>query len=154
MNVRMSLVAATLVVGLAACTQSGPKQTVGTVAGAVAGGLIGSQIGGGDGRLVATGVGAALGALVGSEIGRQLDERDQMLMASAQDQALAYDPPGTVRPWRNPATGHYGEVTAGPPYAVNYLRCREYTHTVWIDGRREILRDQACQQPDGTWRPS
>ncbi|MBL8575481.1 MAG: glycine zipper 2TM domain-containing protein [Hyphomicrobiaceae bacterium] len=154
MNAKMQLTAIAVMLGLTACGDSGPKQNVGTVAGAIAGGVIGSQIGGGDGRLVATGVGAALGALVGSEIGRQLDERDQLLMAEAQTGTLTYDPPGTVRPWRNPSNGHHGEVSAGPPYSVNYLKCREFTHTVFIDGRREILRDQACQQPDGTWRPS
>jgi uncharacterized protein YcfJ len=38
----------------------------GATVGAVAGGIIGHQVGGGNGRTVATGAGAAMGAMIGS----------------------------------------------------------------------------------------
>lgn len=138
---------------LAGCEDMGPRQSVGTVVGGIAGGVAGAQFGRGDGRLVGAGVGAALGALLGSEIGRQLDERDRMLMERAQFDALETAPSGTVREWRNPDNGRYGQVAPGPAYAVNQYQCRDYTHTVVIEGRREIVRGTACRQPDGTWRP-
>lgn len=62
---------------LVGCQNMGTKQTIGTVAGGAAGALIGSQIGGGSGRVVATGVGAVVGALAGGAIGKQMDEKDQ-----------------------------------------------------------------------------
>jgi len=138
---------------LGGCVTAGPNETIGTVAGAVVGGVIGSQFGGGVGNVIATGVGTTLGAMIGGSLGRALDERDEMLMAGAQYDALEYAPPGAVREWRNGENGRYGSVTPGARYQVNEYVCRDYSHTVFIDGRRELLRGTACRQPDGTWRP-
>jgi surface antigen len=138
---------------LSGCTTRGPNETVGTLAGAVVGGVIGSQFGGGVGNVIATGVGTTLGAMIGGSLGRSLDERDELLMAGAQYDALEYAPPGALREWRNAENGRYGSVTPGARYQVNDYVCRDYTHTVFIDGRRELLRGTACRQPDGTWRP-
>jgi uncharacterized protein YcfJ len=72
---------------LAACSHSydsmGPREGIGTVAGAVAGGAIGSTIGSGRGRVIATTVGAVAGGLIGMEVGRSLDERDRQLAMQA-----------------------------------------------------------------------
>jgi surface antigen len=138
---------------LAGCQSTGPKQSIGGIGGAVAGGLLGSQIGSGEGRLVATGVGAALGALLGSSIGAQLDEADQQRVYYAQTQALETQPSGSRVEWRNPDSGNYGYVTPGPAYQVNNRNCRDYTHTIYVDGRAETARGTACRQPDGTWLP-
>jgi uncharacterized protein YcfJ len=46
------------------------NNTTRTVVGAIVGGAIGTQVGGGDGRTVATIAGAAIGALVGGNTGR------------------------------------------------------------------------------------
>jgi surface antigen len=141
---------------VAACshtgTSVGPREGVGTVAGAVAGGVIGSQIGRGRGSVVAGTIGAIAGGLIGMEVGRALDERDRQLAREAEYRALAYGRPGRPIEWRSPHTGYYGEVVAGPGYEVNRLNCRDYTHTVYIDGTPQVARGTACQEPDGTWR--
>ena len=136
---------------LSAC-QSGPRQSIGAVTGAVAGGIIGNQVGQGQGRVLATVAGAAIGALVGSEIGRALDEQDRQRAYAAQYSALEQGRPGVPVAWQNPQSGKYGQVVPGPVYSVNQSTCREYTHTIYIDGRPEVLRGTACRQPDGTWR--
>lgn len=137
---------------LAGC-QSGPKQTFGTFAGGATGALIGSQFGSGSGRLAATALGATIGAMVGSEIGRQLDEADQRALYDAQYRALEYGNPGTPVVWKNPNSGHYGEVVPGPGYKVNVSDCRDYTSTIYIGGQPQVVRGTACRQPDGTWKP-
>jgi hypothetical protein len=40
----------------------------------------------------------------------------------------------------------------GQAYQINSLVCRDYTHTVYIQGQPEVLTGTACRQPDGTWR--
>ena len=32
------------------------------------------------------------------------------------------------------------------------MSCRQYTHTVYIDGRPQTMRGTACRNPDGTWQ--
>lgn len=143
---------------LAACDQqggfggAGTKQTVGTVGGAVAGGLLGSQVGGGSGRLWATGAGVLLGGLLGSEIGKSLDRADQAYMGQTTYNALETGQSGQPVQWRNPDSGHYGTVTPQAAYNQGNYQCREYTQTIYVDGRSEQARGTACRQPDGSWQ--
>ena len=65
------------VVFLAGCQTGGPKQTGGTLLGAVGGGLIGSQIGGGNGRLLGVGLGVLGGAALGGYVGKNMDDSDR-----------------------------------------------------------------------------
>jgi surface antigen len=63
-------------------------------------------------------------------------------------------PIGTVMPWSNPSTGHYGEIEVlddGYDESAN-LPCRTYRTTVVIDGRPETAVGTACREADGTWR--
>jgi surface antigen len=138
---------------LAACSaDSGPREVGGTAAGAVAGGLIGNAIGGAAGnRFAGTIIGAAVGGLVGNRIGAALDEEDRRRAYAAQMQALEAGPSGAPVAWRNPETGHYGDVVPGPAYQVNDAPCRQYTHTVYADGKAQTERGTACRNPDGTW---
>ncbi|HCI46373.1 MAG TPA: hypothetical protein DFI00_03675, partial [Rhodospirillaceae bacterium] len=68
--------------GLAACegSNTGTKQTVGTLGGAALGGLAGAQIGSGSGQVAAAVAGGLLGAFLGSEIGSSLDKADRLAM--------------------------------------------------------------------------
>jgi len=138
---------------LAACSAgSGPKEAGGTAAGAVAGGLIGNAIGGAAGnRFAGTVLGAALGGLIGNRIGSSLDEEDRRRAYAAQMQALESGPSGAPVAWRNPQTGIYGDVVPGPAYQANGASCRQYTHTIYIDGKPQTERGTACRNPDGTW---
>ena len=48
--------------------------------------------------------------------------------------------------------GRYGEVVPMAPYRRGPQDCRDYTHTIYINGRPEVMRSTACRNPDGTWR--
>ncbi len=141
--------------GVAGCSDMsgmGDKQLIGGGTGAVLGGLAGSQFGKGTGQLVGVGVGALLGTLVGSSIGKSLDKADMAYAAQAHQQAYAAPIGETVR-WDNPSSGHYGTVTpvrAGT--STSGRACREYTQTIYVDGRSETGRGTACQNTDGTWQ--
>jgi surface antigen len=137
-----------LTVGLGACET---KQDSGTVVGAIAGGVIGNQFGKGAGKAVATVAGAVVGGIVGNEIGRQLDVRDRQLAQQAEMDAWERGPPGRPVRWRNPDNGRYGEIIAEDYYDRGGVRCRDFIHRVWIDGRPQQMRGTACRNPDGTW---
>jgi surface antigen len=133
-------------------TGTGPKENTGTLVGAVAGGLIGSQFGGGTGERVAAGLaGATIGGLIGNRIGAGMDDEDRQRAYAAQMQALEGGRSGAAVPWRNPDSGRYGNVVPGPAYQSNGLQCRQYTHTIYIDGKPQVARGNACRSADGTW---
>lgn len=144
---------AVLALGLAACEQTtgagrSGSQTVGTIGGAVLGGLAGSQLGSGTGQIASAAAGTLLGAYLGSQLGKRLDERDQTAAAEAEQQALARNEPTD---WSNPSTDHRGVVEPVRSYSRDGRQCRDYVHTVYIDGRAEDVRGTACQRADGTW---
>jgi surface antigen len=133
---------------------TGPKENTGTLVGAVGGALIGSQIGGGPGERVAAAVaGAAIGGLIGNRIGASMDDEDKKRAYAAQVQALESGPSGAPVAWRNPDSGRYGSVVPGPAYQANGVSCRQYTHTIYIEGKPQTARGTACRNPDGTWTP-
>lgn len=154
--VRLSA-AALVALSTAACsgnpaTGTGPRENTGTLVGAVAGGLIGSQFGGGTGERIAAGLaGAALGGLIGNRIGAGMDDEDKQRAYAAQMQALESGRSGSAVGWKNPDSGRYGSVVPGPAYQSNGLQCRQYTHTIYIDGRPQVARGNACRNPDGSW---
>ena len=139
---------------LAACGPQPPsKQDQGLVVGAVAGGLLGNAVGRGPGgRAAGTVVGAVLGGVVGSSVGRSMDRQDRILAREAELDALERGESGRRREWRNPENGRYGYIEPGPPFQRGPEHCREYTHTIFIDGRPQPMRGVACRNPDGTWR--
>ncbi len=141
-----ALIAAALFV--AAC--AGPNETVGTIGGTVAGGVLGSAIGAGTGNVAATLTGAAAGGFLGNQIGRSLDLTSQQRATAAQYQALEYGTAGAPVAWREEV--YYGTVVPGPYYSTaGYQRCREYTHTVYINGQPETARGIACRDTGGNW---
>lgn len=141
-------------VSLGACQtlqNSGQKQTMGGVGGAVLGGLAGSQVGSGSGQLWATGAGVLLGALIGSEIGSSLDKADRMYASQANQRAHSA-PIGETVSWNNPESGNYGQVTpTRDGYSSAGRYCREYQQTIVVNGQNQTGYGQACQQPDGSW---
>lgn len=138
-----------MALSMAACES---KQDSGMVVGAVAGGLLGNQFGKGSGNVAATAAGALIGGIVGSEIGRSMDEQDRMLAQQAEYEALERGQSGVSRSWRNPENGRYGEFTPSRPYRRGSDDCRDYTHTIYMDGRPRTMRGTACRNHDGTWR--
>lgn len=129
---------------------AGPRTQDGVFLGALTGGLIGAATGRGPGAVVA---GAVAGGLVGGVIGNALDEEDRRRAYEAELRALEAEGPGAPVSWRG-ERGAYGTIVAGPPYAYqSYQRCREFTHTIYINGQPRTGRGIACRNPDGTWSP-
>jgi surface antigen len=125
-------------------------ETVGTLGGAAGGGLLGSQIGGGSGQLAATAVGTLVGALAGGKLGGYLQGNDQRTATQAEQSAVAQ---GEPIQWTNPETGNRGTIEPTRTYQdQSGQTCREYQHTVYVGGRAEQARGNACLQADGTWR--
>jgi len=146
--------------GLSGCASNNdrfaqaPRESGGTLLGAAAGALIGSQIGGSTGARVASGVaGALIGGMIGNRIGAALDDQDRQRAYDAQIAALERGAPGAPVGWKNPDSGRSGTVVPGPNYSRNGARCRDFTHTIYIDNQPQIARGQACRNPDGTWTP-
>jgi surface antigen len=157
MNLRRVIAVACLGVALAGCagdpnTGTGPKENTGTLVGAFTGAALGSQFGGsGDSRATGALGGAAFGGLIGNRIGSALDDDDRQRAYVAQVQALESGQSGTAVSWRNADSGRHGAVVPGPVFHQNAMTCRQYTHTVYIDGRPQVTRRTACRNPDGNW---
>lgn len=142
------------VFALGACStiqDSGDKEKIGGVSGAVIGGILGSKVGGGSGEKWATGAGAVIGAVLGSELGRSLDKAD-MVYASRASQDAHDVPVGETVNWNNPESGNSGAITpVRDGYSSVGRYCREYQQTITVGGRNETAYGTACQQPDGSW---
>ncbi|HXX02822.1 MAG TPA: RT0821/Lpp0805 family surface protein [Xanthobacteraceae bacterium] len=137
------------IISVGACsTNTGPKEVGGTTAGSGAVASAGATTGN---RAAGTTASAALGGFLGNRIGAALDDDDKRRAYAAQMQALDTGPSGAPVAWRNPDSGRYGNVVPGPVYQMNGAPCRQYTHTVYIDGQPQTERGTACRDPDGTW---
>lgn len=151
---KTKLVALALVaVTLGACApDAGPKQGVGTVAGAIGGAALGSQFGRGTGSVAAIAAGTLLGAFLGSEVGKSLDSADRAQLDRAQSRAYAA-PVGEKINWNNPNSGNSGTIVAtreGTSASGAY--CREFQNTITVGGKSEQAFGTACRQPDGSWK--
>ncbi|MEA2819295.1 MAG: hypothetical protein QOJ86_1299 [Bradyrhizobium sp.] len=94
---------------------------------------------------------AELARLIGTKIGSALNDDDRRLAYEAQIKALESGSPGAPMPWRNPASGRYGNIVPGPAYDRKGAQCRGYSHSVTINGQLEIARGTACRSTDGVW---
>jgi surface antigen len=141
---------------LAACSSDpGPKEVGGTLVGAGAGALTGNAAGGAAGnRAAGAAAGAAIGGMLGNRIGAAMDDEDKRRAYAAQMQALDKGPSGAPVAWRNPDSGRYGSIVPGPAYDSNGRNCRQFTHTIYIDGKPQTARGTACRDPDGSWQPA
>ncbi len=156
-NITVSLLAmAAVVVPISACDtsqQTGQKQTIGAITGAVLGGFLGSKVGRGEGQLWATGAGAVLGAILGSEFGKTLDANDQVMMERTSQASLEHTQTGSLSSWQNPDTGHSGTITPTRTYEQpNGTYCRDFIQTIVVDNQTYDATGTACRQSDGSWR--
>jgi len=111
----------------------------------------GSANGRGEQAAAAAVTDAALGGMLGARIGARLDDEDRRLASQAQLEALERGASGAPVPWRNPSSGHYGNIVPGPAYARQGSTCRGYSHSVSIAGQFDIARGTACRVSDGPW---
>ena len=93
------------------------------------------------------------GGVLGGAIGTSLDERDRQRAYAAEVQALEHGEPGIPVGWRGEGPKRYGTVVPGAPYQTRGTKCRDYSHSIYIDGQPQIARGTACRNPDGSWSP-
>ena len=92
--------------------------------------------------------------LQGGIIGRidvDLSDSDRQRALEAEYRALEAAPGGQPVMWSG--RGVSGKVVAAAPYQVGSQNCRQYTHTVTVDGRDRQARGAACRSSDGSWTP-
>jgi len=69
---------------------------------------------------------------------------------SAQFYALQFGRPGAPRQWAGDR-GTTGSVAVGPYVRVNNLDCRDFTHTVKLNGTDYVRKGTACREQNGNW---
>lgn len=94
---------------------------------------------------------AAFGGLIGAKFGAALNDEDRRLAYEAQIAALDRGAPGAPVPWRNPASGRYGNIVAGPAYDQKGAQCRGFSHTITVGGDIRSARGTACRSLEGGW---
>lgn len=148
----VALVALTLA-GCAADSGTGARQVEGNSLSAITSSLFSTSQGGSAPGNVTGSVGATpAGGILGGPVGASLDERDRRRAAAAEKQALEHGQPGEPVGWRGGA-GRHGTIVPGVDYEIRGVRCRDYTHAIYIDGRPQTARTTACRNPDATWSP-
>jgi len=154
-TVRVLMVALTGA-ALAACTSaSGPQHVGSTLVGPDASAAAGNPGGAAAGNRAAGPASvAAIGSMLGNRIGAAMDDEDKRRAYAAQIQALESGPSGAPVAWRNPDSGRYGSIVPGPASEQNGMSCRQYTHTVYLEGKPQTARGAACRGPDGNWQPA
>lgn len=150
-----ALCACLVLSGCATDDQSKPtvsNETIGTVLGALGGALLGSQIGGGNGQVVAAIVGGAAGAWIGNRLGSSLDENARRARADAAGKAVEA-PVGQSIMWSDPRSQSSGTVVPRSQQTRADGRvCREFEETIRIGSREETATATMCREPDGTWK--
>ena len=126
---------------------------LGKLGGAAAGALIGSQIGKGTGNLLAIGAGGLLGYFAGGYLMDQLSPGSRDAVQSAETRALNAPVGQTIR-WNSPDSSNTsGTITPIRAGRDQYGReCKEFQHTVTIDGRQEVANGTACRDDAGQWK--
>jgi surface antigen len=76
--------------------------------------------------------------------------KDSAEANSAQFYALQFGRPGAPRQWSGDK-GSTGTVAVGPYVRVNNLDCRDFTHTVKINGQTYVKKGTACREQAGNW---
>jgi len=57
---------------------------------------------------------------------------------------------GKRRSWRGKA-GSFGYIVPGPVSAGVRGNCRDYSHTIYLNGRPQTGKGSACQTAPGQW---
>ncbi len=145
--------AALTLAGCAADPGAGSRQVEGTSLGAFTSSLFSTSLGGSAASGVTGSVGGVpTGGILSGPVGASLDERDRKRAAAAEKQALERGEPGEPVGWRGGA-GRHGTVVPGVDYEIRSVRCRDYTHSIYIEGRPQTSRTTACRGADGAWSP-
>jgi surface antigen len=121
------------------------KEDSGTLIGGATGALLGSAVS--HGSPAGIFAGAIVGGFIGNRIGKSMDDEDRRRAYAAQ---MAAFEGGQRSEWRSPS-GHYGYIEPRPIYTYREMKCREFSQTVFVDGRPETMVGRACKESDGGW---
>ncbi|MFB2606658.1 hypothetical protein ACE04B_32635 [Rhizobium phaseoli] len=97
---------------------------------------------------------AFITALQGGIVGRSgvsLSDSDKQRALEAEYRALEGAAVGQPVVWSGKNVT--GKVVAAAPYQVGSQNCRQYTHTLTVDGKDTVARGAACRTDDGSWSP-
>jgi len=97
--------------------------------------------------------GTITAGVVGATIGFTLSGPDGQRALSAEYQALQEGVAGVPVLWQGSTSAVYGEVIPGPRYTINEYECRDYVHTIYVNGVREAGRGTSCRTAGGPWAP-
>jgi surface antigen len=86
-----------------------------------------------------------------SHTGLTISDSDKQRALEAEYRALEAAPGGQPVVWSG--RGISGQVVAAAPYQVGSQNCRQYSHTVTVDGKQTVARGSACRNDNGTWTP-
>lgn len=78
------------------------------------------------------------------------DRTAQSLALAAEYRALEYKGQGEAVSWQSD-DGRSGRVVAYQPYRVGRQDCRQFTHTLTVEGDVRALKGAACRTEDGSW---
>ena len=110
---------------------------------------------GAGGPVKPTGAGVYITALQGGLVSRnsatELSKADMQRALEAEYRALEAAPGGQPVVWQG--KGVSGSVVAAAPYQVGSQNCRQYSHTLTVEGRETATRGAACRNADGAWAP-
>ena len=115
------------------------------------GGSDGGNSNGGRPKTTEEMISAMGGGLIGGTLGNGLDARERRKALEAEYRALEYTQSGNNVAWSGDRAGRSGTVVPAQPYRVGSQDCRQYQHTVTIDGTSRSARGTACRNPDGSW---
>lgn len=95
---------------------------------------------------------ALRGGLVSRVPGLKISKSDRVRALEAEYKALETSPSGQKVVWEG--RGTRGEVIAAVPYQVGSQNCRQYTHTISLNGAlAQTARGAACRNANGSWTP-
>jgi surface antigen len=141
--------AKTIAAGLFALTLAGCAGDSGPTLGTLTGGIIGTAFRATPGAVVEE---APIGGLIGGPLGSSLDAEDRRRAYLAEMDALENGGPNAPRTWHGNAG--YGTIVPGPTYVYGaHPRCRQYNHTIYLEGRPTTARGEACRNSNGIWAP-
>ncbi|MCR4269215.1 hypothetical protein [Nitratireductor sp. ZSWI3] len=96
-------------------------------------------------------IGIEGGGLINGELGSSLTRQQRRLAIEAEYRALESTPAGQDVVWRDGGSGRGGTVRAAQPYRVGSQDCRQYVHSVEINGVPREARGTACRNDNGSW---
>lgn len=96
---------------------------------------------------------ALKGGLVARMTGLKISKNDQARALEAEYKALETSPGGQKVVWDGNG-GTHGEVVAATPYQVGSQNCRQYSHSISVNGGAPTTaRGAACRNANGSWTP-